>query len=439
MGCCAAAMRSSLCAHRVDGFRSRIQTVRVGAGHPQGKILTSRASDPICAAAHMRIHRDPGVLLYTSSYQEWIRCGCSPQVTLQAPLPVAMLLHSVRLVWLALARSVLQTWAQVSTAQCVDEFKWMINSKGQNPCLVAAYLDVPCSGSTNAIVQPLQSPSMWYLGPLVQDDCACNTVRYSLVEACERCQFSSDNALHVLPWSGYSENCTSKSISGYPNAIPPGTAVPAWAFLDVVTDDVLNMTEAAEKAREDTTNAAPSSLQSLTSDTDPSASMHPSTVAALVGGIVGGVLGVLLICALVFYLVLRQRKVARAAYARASTGPPTAIITGMPGNGRALEELARKPTLGDIAASTNLQSPDTLPPSVIYNPDDPRTWPPGSPPFVSRAPSPSPTMAMSRQMLVRGESVSGDSSTITHPYHSVDTVSPRRHGSGPAYKRILEM
>ena len=50
-----------------------------------------------------------------------------------------------------------------------------------------------------AIVQPLQSPSMWYLGRLVQDDCACNTVRYSLVEACERCQFSLDKVLHVLP------------------------------------------------------------------------------------------------------------------------------------------------------------------------------------------------------------------------------------------------
>ena len=36
-----------------------------------------------------------------------------------------MLLHLLRLVWLALARGVLQTWAQVSTAQCVDEFKWV--------------------------------------------------------------------------------------------------------------------------------------------------------------------------------------------------------------------------------------------------------------------------------------------------------------------------
>ncbi|KAI0723520.1 hypothetical protein C8Q76DRAFT_398599 [Earliella scabrosa] len=123
--------------------------------------------------------------------------------------------------------------AQMTDAECTSEFAWMSNSRGQSPCLVVAYLYVPCDGPTDAFTPRLTSSDSYYLGPRSQTECGCNTVMYSMLEACARCQYPLDVSLNQITWSQYAENCTSTSISSYPNPIPSGTAIPAWAFIDI--------------------------------------------------------------------------------------------------------------------------------------------------------------------------------------------------------------
>ena len=40
-----------------------------------------------------------------------------------------------------------------------------------------------------AELPPLDNSGMFYTGPEGQNDCLCNTVVYSLLEACQLCQF----------------------------------------------------------------------------------------------------------------------------------------------------------------------------------------------------------------------------------------------------------
>ncbi|KAH9954783.1 hypothetical protein BC827DRAFT_927477 [Russula dissimulans] len=99
----------------------------------------------------------------------------------------------------------------------------------QNPCNVAASLASTCGGGQLNI--PPLLPSAHYNGPPSGGDnlCQCNTVVYSLISACGGCQNST-----WMQWSQWSYNCTAESSpSTYPDAIPAGTRVPHWAYLDV--------------------------------------------------------------------------------------------------------------------------------------------------------------------------------------------------------------
>ncbi|PIL36659.1 hypothetical protein GSI_00348 [Ganoderma sinense ZZ0214-1] len=267
----------------------------------------------------------------------------------------------------------------------------MSNSRGQNPCLIAAYLSVPCVGETAAVDEPLDDPSQFYDGPLFgADNCSCNTVMYSIVEACQLCQFDTGEEPQL--------ECMVKEL--YPMAIQPGTAVPAWAYLDVVKVDRFNETAArlvaAANVPESTavssssststtttitfsTTSATSQSTTITTSSQPSTtglggaagsgSNHSDSKGPLVGGIVGGVLGLLLISALVFYILLRHCRLTGATHAQPDSGGHAALS--------AEGTLSRSGTPGPYGHPAALKERTTSPmDSVVYDPDDPRTFPP---------------------------------------------------------------
>jgi len=122
-------------------------------------------------------------------------------------------------------------WAQDAT--CPASFNWNQNSLGQGPCTVAADLESSCRSETYE-VPPLTSAGDYYIPPQASNAgdlrCECNTVVYSLYEACTSCQGGM-----VLSWTNWSGVCTNIDIAGLPYSIPSGTAVPHWAFFDVTT------------------------------------------------------------------------------------------------------------------------------------------------------------------------------------------------------------
>ncbi|RPD62059.1 hypothetical protein L226DRAFT_571434 [Lentinus tigrinus ALCF2SS1-7] len=301
--------------------------------------------------------------------------------------------------------------AQSSLAVCdspAADYSWMSNSKGQTPCLVAAYLQVPCLGPAHALIPRLESDSAYAAAPQ-QSTCDCNTVIYSLLEACQLCQAGGSQI--VLPWEEYSANCTDVGLSLYPNPIPPGTAIPSWAFQDVtvkgafdvaeaeLTGDSPESTASLSASTTSTTSSSSSSIATMTSSDTPSsstpsassASASPtasaaaesgsgapksSNVGAIVGGVVGGVIGLILIGSAIFYMLRRQRNLDRKAQAQVLERPMS-TVTDLDGP---------QPSLKPMSIMSV--------PSMIYDPDDPRTFPSATDPalFGTRAASPTPSI-----------------------------------------------
>ncbi|KAM5537640.1 hypothetical protein V8D89_008718 [Ganoderma adspersum] len=285
-----------------------------------------------------------------------------------------------------LAVGLLPASAQNTTAKCGKEFDWMTNSKGQSPCLVTAWLWTPCYGTGNATFVP-PVPTNWvYQGPLAKDPfdstpCDCNTVLYSTMAACGICQGAG-----IEPWPTYKVNCTKLFNGTYPESVPGGTAIPAWAFLDVTMNSTFNVDAAKALAEQDppdvtdvtsssafasqsssgsappspstasspasSTTTPPTSTTSGTSTTNSSA--HGNNPVPLVGGIVGGILGLLLIGTLALFIVLRHRR--RTRKARPNAHEPRAP---------AMSEFWDGPGL-------TMKGPNG---GLLYDITDPRTYP----------------------------------------------------------------
>ncbi|RDX53005.1 hypothetical protein OH76DRAFT_1480049 [Lentinus brumalis] len=255
-------------------------------------------------------------------------------------------------------------------------WSWMNNDNEEDPCLLVAYLQVPCTNQppSHQALAPLKQGA-FYTGPPEQNDCLCNTVAYSLIEACQLCQWNVSEL--VQPWSGFSRNCSVTTNGSFPFsfAIP----IPQWAYLDVYDSDHFNLTAAQQVAEGSafenssssstsatttaTASANRSSSASTTStraaaETDVVRSGKSSNVGAIVGGVVGGVLGILSLGTIVFYFAHRWRNLQRQAQLETSERPfstSTAFDESQP---------SLKPGMAMIS-----------PPSMIYDPNDPRTFP----------------------------------------------------------------
>ncbi|EJF62913.1 hypothetical protein BD309DRAFT_957603 [Dichomitus squalens] len=285
--------------------------------------------------------------------------------------------------------------AQGTNAVCNSGFDWMTNSKGQSPCLVSSYLFTPCSAPAASWVYPL-SPGFHYNTPL--DDpssatpCRCNTVLFSTIAACATCQGQEE---FIVPWSTYQQNCSTVYIEQYPENIPVGTAVPAWAYLDITTNNTFNPVQAeavaAQNVPESTASGTPSSTsngatltapptETSSSDGAPNSgsnsnsgtSSKKSNVGPIVGGVVGGIGGLALI-GLVLFFILRHRRNARE---NQPTGPIDLTAGGDYG-----QYAQYGNTYGEAQYAE--KSPGAVPDSAqplmsnakLYDPNDPSTFP----------------------------------------------------------------
>ncbi|KAI0356569.1 hypothetical protein OH77DRAFT_1423500 [Trametes cingulata] len=271
---------------------------------------------------------------------------------------------------------------QGTTAYCSAGYEWMSNSKGQSPCLISSYLFTPCSSQTASWVFPL-SPGFHYNtpqnNPTSATPCRCNTVLYSMIAACSTCQ---GQGAFVVPWSLYAENCSTVYVNNYPEGIPVGTAVPAWAYLDITTTNRFDPVAAEALVNQGAPESTPSSNsptagtvltnapsatstaigapQSPDSNTDsPSSSKKSNNLGAIVGGAVSGGVGLIAIGLVLFFWLRRRREMARDT----PTGPVD--LTG-PEYGGTVEKLAG----GEYAAV-----PPPIPSPKLYDPDDPSTFP----------------------------------------------------------------
>ncbi|TFK93365.1 hypothetical protein K466DRAFT_649975 [Polyporus arcularius HHB13444] len=282
--------------------------------------------------------------------------------------------------------------SQNTTATCVAGYEWTFNSLGQSPCLITAYLWEPCYALSQDIVAKLDEGFVYQgpVSPSSSNKCLCNTVSYSTLAACAVCQ---GRGLAIYSWPQYRTNCSAVDEDAYPFSIAGGTAVPAWAYLDVVKNGSFNVVAAQALAETNppestapalsstlgtssvtatfSTTGSPPTLSSSSSGssssptgqpTSPSSSSSSSSshtnVGAIVGGVIGGIGAALIIGAAIFFALRRRNR-----------APPSSHFTRSP----AMAENA--PFVGGDPFMT--PTPGSLPEvaPVLYDPNDPRTFP----------------------------------------------------------------
>ncbi|KAI0812734.1 hypothetical protein BC629DRAFT_961396 [Irpex lacteus] len=284
--------------------------------------------------------------------------------------PTKMLCRVVLIMLVAFA-CLLGVAAQTTNITCPSEYGWMTNSKWQNPCLVAAYLQSVCD-SDPAIsgVQTLPPGHHYILRAPNASNCTCNTVLYSMLSACTICQ-----AQEYLPWSGWSENCTYKFVGNYPKPIPQGTAVPAWAYENVTLLDTFNITTAERIARENHTDStALPTPTAVSSPNDASPTQISTTKRNKLTPILSGVFGALiliLVAAATTFLWKRQRKIKRIIMSKPD-GPSTQMHNVV----RAESMYEHEKATPTRARFYNPEDPTTFPSQTSLNHHDARTFQP---------------------------------------------------------------
>ncbi|KAJ7724451.1 hypothetical protein DFH07DRAFT_263761 [Mycena maculata] len=239
------------------------------------------------------------------------RCGvCSAWVASSST--THMLTRGTVLVSLALL--LLRVASQTSNVTtCTPQYEWSLNSKGQTPCLVAAFLESVCEGPVEVNSIP---PDTHYIGPVSSDAtlCRCSTVTYSLISACGGCQSRT-----FITWSAWAANCTRVEVGEFLQPIPSQVVVPSWAYLDVTQTDndfnpILANQSLSNSASSSATSVPVSSIISIIPSTSVPLPSTPPTLAshkksnagAIAGGVVGGLVGLVAISLAVLFF-LRHR------------------------------------------------------------------------------------------------------------------------------------
>ncbi|KAH7913749.1 hypothetical protein BJ138DRAFT_1145429 [Hygrophoropsis aurantiaca] len=261
------------------------------------------------------------------------------------------------------------TAQQTTNVTCLATYDWMNNSRKQNPCLVGAYLQGACNGGTFS-VNTIGSESE-YIGPTaaLANGCQCSTVTYSMLMACSICQ----NNTNEITWSTWSFNC-STIYTSFPYDIPAGTAVPKWAFSNVLPSDNFNVTQAKSVGDDPEATATrvvstgggsppTSSVPAAHTTSPPSTSTSPTPsgkstnhAGAIAGGVVGAIVGLAIIGVAITFFIIRRRR---------SHVAPSAAFSSQFGNTGNAPMFAASP----FGASVPLTQPK------LYNPSDPSTFP----------------------------------------------------------------
>jgi len=270
---------------------------------------------------------------------------------------------------------------------CVANHTYLTNSKGQNPCLVAAYLEAPCTSVGDWNVNTLVNGEA-YFGPDADQAnyCSCSSVVYSLTSACAACQGD-----FWIGWSDWSVNCTANvtTVGSWPLDIPAATEVPAWAYQNVTITDTWNVTLAAlntapqstyfgtptatvvlhssasNSPNPTSTTATTNSVGGIPAPTAGSTSSGTKTpVGAIVGGVVGGVV-VLALLALLLYLIFFRGKKDHA--------PSALPLVDQKSDGMYMAETESSLPAG---YGVGYPSPTSLGTAQrLYDPSDPSTFP----------------------------------------------------------------
>ncbi|KAJ3540654.1 hypothetical protein NMY22_g4206 [Coprinellus aureogranulatus] len=101
-------------------------------------------------------------------------------------------------------------------ATCSAAF-WSYNTLSQSPCVIGSALAAVCNPAMPQI--PALLPDEHYIGPREGYDTPCKD--------------RSDVGCWLRRWNSWSANCTKVFSGVFPEEIPRGVAVPAWAYMDV--------------------------------------------------------------------------------------------------------------------------------------------------------------------------------------------------------------
>jgi len=230
----------------------------------------------------------------------------------------------------------------------------------------------PCfNGSSNVPAMTI------YAGMTTAGDnaCICNTIVYSLLCACDACQGES-----WLSWPKWSYNC-SDLYPTYSPAIPNGTRVPHWAYLDVAynfnsswnaTGAVLvggfpentagvsstGATTAGASTKDTSTPAGVSPAVSQSHSSTSSLNHHKSHSGKIAGASAGVLVGILLLIGTIFWYLRRWRSRAEIQ----PEGPP--------------EPAPFSDSAVRIAGRFGLPDPNrSMAIGRYYDPSDPNTFP----------------------------------------------------------------
>ncbi|KDQ18411.1 hypothetical protein BOTBODRAFT_143431 [Botryobasidium botryosum FD-172 SS1] len=171
-----------------------------------------------------------------------------------------------------------------TTAVCQSGFDWMSNSKGQSPCLIAAYLGSACISSGEFTVSGLTGPGNQYAEPTSTSytECKCNTVYYDILSACAICQAGLADL-----WSDWILQCPKSMVLVGQFPYTPPTEVPAYAYYDPTSSNRFNVTAAQEIMTAKPKSSVP--------------------IGAIVGGVIGGIAVLAAFGGGIFWLVRRNR------------------------------------------------------------------------------------------------------------------------------------
>ncbi|KDQ10211.1 hypothetical protein BOTBODRAFT_36486 [Botryobasidium botryosum FD-172 SS1] len=251
--------------------------------------------------------------------------------------------------------------AQTTSVVCSNTFAWMSNSRGQNPCLIAAYLLGQCNSGQWA-VNPITDGSP-YNSPnaTTASSCQCSSVTYNLLSACEVCQI-----VQPVSWTDWNASCAAHPVplKNWPLAIPAGTLIPAWAYLDPTTmsDDTFDPSVAIGSLSAPESGVLTSTIPSATISTTstplvvlPTASSHigndgvNNKVGSIVGGVVGGIAGLgLLSVTVVIMLYCHQTRNRQPSL---ETPPLETDKTVLNTPGTTVAQLSHTPAPSDAGAS----------------------------------------------------------------------------------------
>ncbi|KLO10743.1 hypothetical protein SCHPADRAFT_906630 [Schizopora paradoxa] len=269
-----------------------------------------------------------------------------------------------------------------SNATCLSSFSYLFNAEGQSPCLVAAYLGGACNGGQYDV--SALNPGEHYIGPagVFLDPCQCSTVMYSMMGACSACQNAT-----IITWTAWDAACSNVYVGVFPQDIPAGTGVPAWAYSNVTSSNIFtpqiavgNTASESTATNQQTTQTAAggaSPTGGSSSSSSSSGKKSSSNTGAIAGGVVGGVVFLALVGLLAFFLIRRNKK--NSSGVRVSDTNSSPLMMDQKGDPYHNGGLA-------TPLSAPYGTPYSPPPGISpypqesfaqkpYNPDDPSTFP----------------------------------------------------------------